>query len=135
MDDKKGLEPNVGTATSAEETFRPLESRYLKEKIEYFSEEQRNRTSRESEKMAKRTRENLRAQRNRAKGMEYFDEIVAYGGVRVIVRLVAEASCSEPTMRFDVVDTGTFAESGSRVACICSSDTIYAEQAASTAAE
>lgn len=59
-----------------------IQSRYLRDKEGYFSEEQRNRTKKESRKMADRVRENLESQKGRAKTMSYFDEILGYGGVR-----------------------------------------------------
>ncbi|MGA1821851.1 MAG: double-cubane-cluster-containing anaerobic reductase [Thermoplasmatota archaeon] len=59
-----------------------VQSRYLKDKEGYFSEEQRIRTKKESKNMADRVRENLESQNSRAKTMSYFDEILGYGGVR-----------------------------------------------------
>lgn len=60
-----------------------LESRYLADKEGYFSQEQRERTRSKSEAMAKKVIENLRAQKNRPKAMKYFDDMLAYGSVRV----------------------------------------------------
>ncbi|MFO8050447.1 MAG: 2-hydroxyacyl-CoA dehydratase family protein [Thermoplasmatota archaeon] len=61
-----------------------MESRYLKEKQEYFSLEQRERTRKRSEQMEKNTRADLKRQRNRAKKLEYFDEVHRFGGVRTV---------------------------------------------------
>jgi benzoyl-CoA reductase/2-hydroxyglutaryl-CoA dehydratase subunit BcrC/BadD/HgdB len=60
-----------------------LESRYLSDKEEYFSEEQRDRTKRRSREMAQRVLDNLKQQKNRAQSMKYFDSIVAYDGDRI----------------------------------------------------
>ena len=57
--------------------------RYLKDREEYFSDEQRKRTASESRKMEKRVRENLKAQKDRPSVMKYFDDIHTYGGIRV----------------------------------------------------
>jgi benzoyl-CoA reductase/2-hydroxyglutaryl-CoA dehydratase subunit BcrC/BadD/HgdB len=58
------------------------QSRYLRDKEGYFSEEQRKRTKKESRNMSHRVRKNLESQKSRANTMSYFDEILAYGGVR-----------------------------------------------------
>ncbi|MFW3145602.1 MAG: double-cubane-cluster-containing anaerobic reductase [Thermoplasmatota archaeon] len=61
-----------------------MPSRYLKDKEGYFSEEQRTRTRKRSEQMEEASRKNLKAQKNRAKAMNYFDEVHRYGGVRYL---------------------------------------------------
>jgi len=58
--------------------------RYLRDRQAYFSDEQRERTKRESRKMERKVKESLRAQKNRARTMRYFEDIHAYGGVRVL---------------------------------------------------
>jgi len=59
-----------------------LESRYLSDKEGYFSKEQRERTSKKNQGMSERLIERLRAQKNRPKIMEHFDDVLAYGGAR-----------------------------------------------------
>jgi benzoyl-CoA reductase/2-hydroxyglutaryl-CoA dehydratase subunit BcrC/BadD/HgdB len=56
--------------------------RYLKDKEGYFSEEQRERTKKRSKEMEATVSAALKKQRNRAKGMEYFDEVHKYEGAR-----------------------------------------------------
>ena len=62
---------------------KTLESRYLTDKEGYFSQEQRERTSRKGEEMARRLLEKLRAQRSRPKTMKHFDDVLAYDGVQI----------------------------------------------------
>jgi benzoyl-CoA reductase/2-hydroxyglutaryl-CoA dehydratase subunit BcrC/BadD/HgdB len=56
--------------------------RYLKDKEGYFSEEQRNRTKKRSKEMEATASATLKKQKNRAKGMHYFDEVHKYAGAR-----------------------------------------------------
>jgi benzoyl-CoA reductase/2-hydroxyglutaryl-CoA dehydratase subunit BcrC/BadD/HgdB len=56
--------------------------RYLKDKEGYFSEEQRERTKKRSKDMEATVSAALKKQRNRPKGMEYFDEVHKYEGAR-----------------------------------------------------
>ena len=60
-----------------------LESRYLDDKEGYFSQEQRERTSRKSQGMSEKLIEKLRTQKNRPKTMKHFDDVLAYDSVLV----------------------------------------------------
>ena len=54
--------------------------RYISDKEGYFSEEQRKRARKESRRLTEKVTRDLKNKEVRAKGMEYFDKVVEYGG-------------------------------------------------------
>jgi len=61
----------------------PRSSRYLRDREGYFSDEQKERTFKESRKQSQNLRNRLETRPVRARTLSYFDDVMAFGGVRI----------------------------------------------------